>query len=95
MWEPGQKVVCIDDSFPMGIFDIYNALPSKGKMYTVRDIVPGQDFQLQGQPAIYLEELVNRPNKHGIEPGFACRRFREPEQEEIAITKVERQTQNG
>jgi hypothetical protein len=77
MFEPGQKVVCVDDVFPVGIRDFYNALPRAGKTYTVRDIVPGQDWKLNGQPAVYLVELENRPNEHGIEPGFACRRFAE------------------
>lgn len=77
MYLPGQKVVCVDDVFPPGILDIYNALPQKNKTYTVRDIVPGQSMNLQEQPAIYLEELHNLPNRHGIEPGFLCSRFRE------------------
>ena len=83
MFEPGQKVICIDDQFPNGILDIFNALPVKGTIYTVRDIVPGSGFggrDKDQQPAVYLEELVNLPNRHGIEPGFACRRFAEPEE---------------
>jgi hypothetical protein len=80
MFEPGQKVVCINDVFPVGIRDFYNALPRAGKTYTVRDIVPGQDWKLNGQPAVYLVELENRPNEHGIEPGFACHRFAEAEE---------------
>lgn len=80
MFEPGQKVVCTDDVFPVWIRDIYNALPRAGKTYTVRDIVPGQDWTLKGQPVVYLVELENRPNEHNIEPGFACRRFAEAEE---------------
>lgn len=79
MFEPGTKVVCINDSFVTGILDIYNALPRKGQLYTVRDIVPAWDFGLNEQPAVYLVELVNRPNMHGFEPGFKCFRFVEPE----------------
>lgn len=83
MFEPGQKVICVDDRFPPGILDIFNALPVKGSLYTVRDIVPGAGFggrDKDQQPAVYLVELVNLPNRHGIEPGFACRRFAEPEE---------------
>lgn len=80
MFEPGQKVVCIDDRFPDGIRDIFNALPVKGRQYTVRDLVPGINWQLGEEPAVYLRELVNLPNSHGTEPGFACWRFRELEE---------------
>ena len=84
MFEPGNKVICIDGTFPPDIRDYFNALPEKGVVYTVRDVVPGLTGTLKEEPAVYLEELVNLPNQHGIEPGFACRRFREldPEEEE-------------
>ncbi len=85
MFEPGQRVVCVDDSFPDGIRDIFNALPVKGRTYTVRDIVPGWNFKLNEEPAIYIEELVNLPNEHNIEPGFACHRFADQEEVEETI----------
>ena len=83
MFEPGQQVVCVDDKFPAGINDIFNALPRKGLSYIVRDIVPGQDWKCRGTCAVLLRELENKPNAHGIEPGFAVHRFREltPEEE--------------
>lgn len=88
MFDIGQKVFCVDDKFPPGINDIFNLLPSKGTRYTVRDIVPGQTFKLEGTCAVLLEELVNRPNQHGIEPGFSPHRFRiPPTPEEIAAIK--------
>jgi hypothetical protein len=89
MFEPSTKVVCVDDSFPAGINDVFNALPRKGVIYTVRDIVPAQDWKLRGTCAVYLSELVNRPNIHGIEPGFQVSRFREPTQEELAAVNHE------
>lgn len=79
MFEPNTKVVCIDDKFPDGIRDIYNALPVKNTTYTVRDIVGGLGFDMKPNLAVYLSELVNLPNMHGIEPGFDTRRFVEPE----------------
>jgi len=84
MFDINSKVICVDDRFPPGINDIFNALPSKGAIYTVRDIVPAQDWKLKGTCAVMLHELVNRPNRHGIEPGFATNRFREPTAEELA-----------
>jgi hypothetical protein len=89
MFDINTKVICIDDTFPAGINDIYNALPRKGDIYTVRDIVPAQDFKMQGTCAVLLHELVNRPNRHGIEPGFQCSRFREITGESATITNEE------
>jgi hypothetical protein len=83
MFDIGSKVICVNDSFPAGVNDIFNALPSNGRIYTVRDIVPGQDWRLRETCAVLLRELVNRPNAHGIEPGFAPYRFREPTAAEL------------
>lgn len=96
MFEPGQTVICVDDKFPPGIADIMNALPREGQTYTVRDIVPGSGWggrETDQQPAVYLEELVNLPNQHGVEPGFACRRFAEVE--EIAQADTAHQTETA
>ena len=89
MFDAGQKLVCVDDQFPDGIRDIYNALPEKGKIYTFRDMVPGIHFSLKETVAIYVDELVNRPNQHGIEPGFKLERFRELEEDELTNEAVE------
>jgi len=82
MFEPGQRVVCIDDKFFDGIRDFFNALPIKGRFYVVRDIVPGIGLNLMEEPSVYLVELVNLPNRHSVEPGFACRRFADVEEVE-------------
>jgi hypothetical protein len=89
MFDINAKVVCIDDRFPAGINDIFNALPRKGSIYTVRDIVPAQDWKLRGTCAVLLRELENRPNQHGIEPGFQCGRFREPTAVELENVATE------
>lgn len=88
MFDINTKVICIDDRFPAGIHDIFNALPRKGGIYTVRDIVPAQGFDLKSTCAVLLRELENRPNQHGIEPGFQCYRFREPSTEELANSET-------
>jgi len=77
MFDIGQKVVCVDDSFPSGINDFYNSLPEKNKVYTVRDVVPAWGFDLQETCGILLQECVNKPNSGGIEPAFQPHRFRE------------------
>ena len=91
MFDIKSKVVCVNDSFNAGINDYFNALPEKGKLYTVRDIVPAQNWKLVETCAVLLEERVNKPNKYGIEPGFQCSRFREPTQDEITESKEEQE----
>jgi hypothetical protein len=76
MFLPGQKVVCVDDRFPLGIEKLYTSLPREGETYTIRDIVPGCDFNAEpGEVAVYLIELHNPANKLGIERGFKAERF--------------------
>lgn len=93
MFEPGAKVVCVDDKFPRGIEEFYDRLPVKNETYTVRDIVPGHTFECKETATVYLEELINTPNLHNIEPGFQCCRFVEPEEvelyEELAVRQGE------
>ncbi len=76
MFSPGQKVACVDDQFPLGIEKLYTALPKKDSTYTVRDLVPGVSLaNSEGETALYLVELVNPANRHGIEYGFNAERF--------------------
>ena len=76
MFAPGQKVACVDDQFPLGIEKLYSALPKKDVVYTVRDILPGVSLQnTEGEVAVYLVELTNPANPHGIEYGFNAERF--------------------
>ena len=76
MFAPGQKVACVDDQFPLGIEELYTALPKKDSIYTVRDLVPGVSLaNAEGETALYLVELVNPANRHGIEYGFNAERF--------------------
>ena len=95
MFEPNQKVVCVDDSRPPGVNDIYNAWPTKGTIYTVRDVVPGIEFSKAETCATYVQELVNTPNRHGIEPGFQIIRFREISEEEIAEAAKNQNTEKA
>ena len=92
MFEPGQRVVCIDDSnFPTALLGIvYEAFPVKGKTYVVRDIVPASEslavFFKKDQVdantcAVLLQGIRNKPNKHGVESGYKPQRFRELEEE--------------
>lgn len=77
MFLPDQKVICINDRFAKGIERFYTTLPVKDTLYTVRDIVPGIEFSEKETVTVYLAEITNPPNRHGIEPGFHITRFRE------------------
>ncbi len=89
MFAPGQKVACVDDQFPLGIEKIYVALPKKDVIYTVRDLVPGVSLQnTEGETALYLVELVNPANRHGIEYGFNAERFAPLETDDETIEEA-------
>lgn len=77
MFLPDQKVICINDRFPPGIHQLYTHLPTKGTIYTVRDIVPGIELSGAATVTVYLAELTNPANPHGIEYGFHITRFAE------------------
>ncbi len=78
MYQNGQRVVCIDDSFEPWVFDLYKSLPKKNSVYTVRAVKPGRsnpnfvvddDANLSIGAAdfdilILLEELVNPDDPH-------------------------------
>lgn len=42
MFQNGQRVVCIDDSFEPWVFDLYKSLPRKNSVYTVRAVKSGR-----------------------------------------------------
>ncbi|HLP01045.1 MAG TPA: hypothetical protein VK163_03400 [Opitutaceae bacterium] len=78
----GQKVVCINDSFPAVVRAIYKQLPVKGVTYTIRDVFLGREKVVKaGDSAtvgLLLEELVNPPDplhKGQQELGFNSERF--------------------
>lgn len=79
MFITGQKVVCIDDKFPLGITKYYTALPKEGTVYVVRGMSPGLSLSgEEGELAVYLIGLQNpcssKPPHR--ERGFKCERFR-------------------
>lgn len=88
-------MACVDDQFPLGIEKLYTALPKKDVVYTVRDILPGVSLKnTEGEVAIYLVELTNPANRHGIEYGFNAERFAplETDEDEIAAWQEETAT---
>ena len=101
MFEPGTKVICVDGSFPHTVFNYLQNLPRKGETYTVRDIIPAQEWQGAETCAVLLEEVINTPPAHRQqwgECGFAPRRFRElepPKQKADAFNHQETFTFTG
>lgn len=77
-YSTGDKVVCIDDQFPLGVEKLYDQLPVKDKVYVVRDIRLGISLDCKsGAASILLIGLVN-PNansKAALERGFNSDRF--------------------
>ena len=78
MFQTGQRVVCIDDSFDPWVFDLYKSLPKKNSTYTVRTLKSGRsnpqfvvddDAKITVGAAEYdililLEELHNPDDPH-------------------------------
>ncbi|MCS6968437.1 MAG: hypothetical protein RMJ44_00215 [Cytophagales bacterium] len=78
MFNPGEKVVCINADFSMypNIWDVFKQLPKQDEIYTVRErqYVQGMGYR------ILLEEIHNPPVyvdlvKGMVEPAFAATRF--------------------
>lgn len=78
----GQKVVCINDTFPAVVRAIYKQLPVKGVTYTIREVFLGREKVVKaGDSAtvgLLLAELVNPPDpfhQGKQELGFSSERF--------------------
>lgn len=78
----GQKVACINDTFPELIRAIYTQLPIKGDVYTIREVFLGREKIVNGGDSatvgLLLEELKNPPDPflaNKQELGFSSERF--------------------
>ena len=82
MFTKGQRVICINDTFPPEIAKMYAQLPVKGNTYRVRDVYLGQESPKSKDATcgITLYELRNPPDARLREIGFNSERFA-PEQE--------------
>ena len=74
----GQKVVMVEAYKP----HVYEraadegvTLPTKGTVYTIRGMEPGEGWHV-GMTFIWLEELHNAPSLDGIEPNLDASLFR-------------------
>lgn len=78
MFQTGQRVVCIDDSFEPWVYDDYRELPKKNSIYTIRTVKPGRSnpvFEVDDEAnlkmtaadydiLVLLEELRNPDDPH-------------------------------
>lgn len=91
MFQPGQKVACIDAQIPPQLWEFVKPL-KKDAIYTIRDLVPGiSGSGEEGNVAVYLEEIVNTINDHGIERGYNAERFAHLQTEEIGAQEETRE----
>lgn len=106
MFDVGQKVVCIDDTFAPWVYDLYKALPKKNSSYTVRMMAPGRSNPefVVGEDAkmtmthadfdivLYLEELHNPNDPHAsIEVELGFKAERFAPLEELVETETARE----
>lgn len=69
MFHLGQKVVCIETFDPSKCYS-NETLPIKGKVYTIRGIVPASEFLFHTSAGVHLEEIVNPFNLHFTSSGL-------------------------
>lgn len=75
MFTPKQKVACINATLHPSLWQYVKPLV-KDAIYTIRDVVPGiAPNGEKGNVTVYLEEIFNTVNDHGIERGYNAERF--------------------
>jgi hypothetical protein len=96
----GQRVACVNDTFPSWVREYYDQLPTKGAIYTIRAVSLGRGTLVGSESAevrLLLEELHNGPDPHhkgGDEMGFRSDRFaplEELDESETAEAESERE----
>jgi hypothetical protein len=98
MFDVGQRVVCVEDRFPHAVRNYLRDLPRKNGIYTVRDVIPAQEWGGGHTCAILLGEIHNPPAPHRKEwgeCGFDPRRFRPVEEIEQESESFEGESVTG
>ena len=94
MFQVGQRIVCVNDTFDARQRATIPNLPVKDEVYTVRDVFQVTRNQTaSGIWAVHLRELTNPdlPHPSGLgtfEPSFAAERFA-PQAEDEAVSRRE------
>ncbi len=63
-----QKVVCINDRFPIQVLEWGSNLPKLGSVYTISDIEIVDAYQRPRGPALLLAELKNPGDRLWFDP---------------------------
>ena len=87
----GQKVVCVDDTFPPAVSRFYKALPKKDQIYVIRAVMIGVNWKAEpGEVCVYLVGLVNPCSDTPPYPerGFNAERFRPLDEFEPVVEPV-------
>jgi hypothetical protein len=95
----GQKVACVNDTFTPTIRALYQQLPVKHDVYTIREVFLGREKIVRGGETatvgLLLEELKNPPDpfhQGNQELGFSSERFAPLEElpdEQVEAEQVE------
>ena len=75
----GQKVVCVDDKFPLEVSKFYTALPKANQVYVIRQVSIGVNWKgEEGEVCLLLVGLTNPRSTVPPYPerGFNAERFR-------------------
>ena len=65
-WSIGQRVICIDDSFPRAVVEWCNSVPIAGHVYTIRAMQAGIDpTSMVYDLGFLLAEIVNPQDQAG------------------------------
>ena len=99
MFTKGQRVVCINDDFPELAYELFERLPKKDSVYTVRatyigrgNLTRAESGQKEGEIGVLLEEIRNPRDpalKSGLdgELGFNSERFAPLQEDEAELTR--------
>lgn len=76
MFQPGQKVVCVNGEFHPTVWEWADCVPIEGETYTVQRVLNAIcPLDQSYGPALHLAELVNPVNAAGREVAFSDWRF--------------------
>lgn len=87
MFTKDQRVICVNADIHPSLWEYVKPLRKDG-IYMIRDVVPGiSPFGEEGNVTVYLHEIHNTINEHGIERGYNSERFAPiQEQDEESFT---------
>lgn len=93
-WQPGQRVICLDDKLPNEAIPCFSSLPVSGRGYTLASVKLGHHWKTKA-PAwnVQLRECPPVANPHFPCAGFDLQRFR-PVADHFAVTTHHRRKQS-